>query len=733
MNEKVLIVDDEMIINLNLRRVLEKNGYEPLFVHSGEKCLEKLESGYIPDIILMDINLGEDRMSGPDTTDRIYQHYNIPVVLHSAYTDKKTIDQTKEMTKYGYIHKIPGNDHFLLATIEMALKLFRSEQELRRSEQKYRHLFNNASDAIFLYTISDNRCSTFIEVNDVACRQLGYSRVELLELGRCDIMVDTGGYDDSELIRILNENEECTYETVHQTKQGTYVPVEVKSHLSVMEGQPTVLSTVRDITERKRSQQELQKSEERFRQLAENIKETFWLSTPSMDEFYYVSPTFESTWGFPGSVLYDNPRAWLDAIEEDVREEIQRIIEDRKPDEQEPVLFPEFRVRRPDGSIRWVSARGYPVEDRHGNVYRIAGIAEDITNRKRMEEALNNAYTDLDEIFNVSVPLCVISSNYEMLRVNNSFCRCFGQKEENVIGRKCHDVIRNPVCHTEECELYCIAHGKTQASNSFKANSGNGEARDVLVTAVPYRNSQGELIGVVENFTDITDLRRTEREYRELANHLQHVREEQSAYIAREIHDDLGQTLTALKMNLTLLQQDCRNVHRCQENNPVQESITDMQAILDTMVTKIREITRELRPPVLDTSSIIEAIGWQVQEAREYAGFEIDYASNIDTLELDKDTSLAIFRIVQETLTNCIRHSDADRVRINVVSEHGSLIIKVSDNGKGFVPDEPSKKQSFGIISIQQRASACGGRVAIESSPGKGTAVTLTVPLEVNS
>src|SRR6056297_1905846 len=150
MGGRIFIVEDEMILNLHLKGFLEKNGYTvEMFLH-GDSCLDRLNEGVFPDLILMDINLGKNRMPGPEVTQKIYEKYDIPVVLHSAYTDKTTLDTTKDMIKYGYIQKVPGNEQFILATVEMALKLHSTESELRESEELHRTILGSISDTVLL-------------------------------------------------------------------------------------------------------------------------------------------------------------------------------------------------------------------------------------------------------------------------------------------------------------------------------------------------------------------------------------------------------------------------------------------------------------------------------------------------------------------------------------------------------------------------------------------------------
>lgn len=345
MKKKIFIVDDEMISSLSFQRVLEKNGYQVELYNSGEGCLETLDEGAEPDLILMDINLGPDRMDGSETTRRIYEKYDVPVVLHSAYNVKETIDSTRNMTKYGYILKVPGNEQVLLASLEMALQLYTSEKK-----------------------------------------------------------------------------------------------------------------------------------------------------------------------------------------------------------------------------------------------------------------------------------------------------------------------------------------------------------------------------------------------YRDLSIHLQNVREEQNAAIAREIHDDLGQSMTALKMNLTFLERNLAELGV--ESEEIGETLTDMRFILDGTINRIREIARVLRPAVLDTSGLIEALEWQVKEFQNYSGLNTRFRNTIDEIEMGNERSLNIFRIVQEALTNCARHSGATEVSVTVTMEQGELKISIRDNGSGFKDAERRNKNSFGLVGMKERAIQCGGSLIFDDTPGAGLEVRLAVPVE---
>jgi len=166
---------------------------------------------------------------------------------------------------------------------------------------------------------------------------------------------------------------------------GGLFSVEISLSSGHIGDEPFVLGVLRDVTERNRVEKALGESEERFRQLAENIDEVFWIVSPDWNEVIYISSAYERVWGRSCKSLYEHPRSWMDSIFEEDRPQIEDMIAGRGPDDRQPMIFPEYRIRRPDGTMRWISARGYPVENKQGQVYRIVGIAEDIAARKETE------------------------------------------------------------------------------------------------------------------------------------------------------------------------------------------------------------------------------------------------------------------------------------------------------------------------------------------------------------
>lgn len=219
-------------------------------------------------------------------------------------------------------------------------------------------------------------------------------------------------------------------------------------------------------------------------------------------------------------------------------------------------------------------------------------------------------------------------------------------------------------------------------------------------------------------------LRRSLDQLRALTNYLQYVREEERTRIAREVHDELGQALTGLKLDMSWL------ATRLAKNaKPVQEKVKTMVAHIDTTIQTVRRIATELRPGILDSLGLVAALEWQANEFQSRTGIPCVVTSDVSDTHWDQDFTTVIFRIFQETLTNIIRHAKATRVDVRLSEQNGAVVLTVSDNGRGISDDEIANTKSIGLIGMRERAMLVGGEVAIAGASGKGTTVTLRVPL----
>ncbi len=178
-------------------------------------------------------------------------------------------------------------------------------------------------------------------------------------------------------------------------------------------------------------------SERRFRQLAENIREVFWVVSPDWKEIIYVSPAYEEVWGLSTESLYKAPESWINSLLEEDRKDVLEYLTEKTAGSLEGIVFPDYRVRRPDGSVRWISARGFPVFDDSGQVYRVVGIAEDITDRKASDEALRRSEENFRLIVENQNDLVVkFDRDYRLLFASPSYLGFFNRKEEDILNRQ---------------------------------------------------------------------------------------------------------------------------------------------------------------------------------------------------------------------------------------------------------------------------------------------------------
>jgi signal transduction histidine kinase len=227
---------------------------------------------------------------------------------------------------------------------------------------------------------------------------------------------------------------------------------------------------------------------------------------------------------------------------------------------------------------------------------------------------------------------------------------------------------------------------------------------------------------VAERTRAHSELRESRGELRALATHLQSVREEERTQIAREIHDELGQALTALKMDVHWIG------HRIEAQPALRERARTMSALIDTTVQTVRRISTELRPKLLDDLGLSAAIEWQAREFEQRSGIVCDVRSEPEDIMLDPQCSTAFFRIFQETLTNVARHARARHVDVALRMDSNGVILLVSDDGIGITPERASNPGALGIVGMRERAYSLGGTFDVSGDPGPGTSVRVSIP-----
>lgn len=325
---------------------------------------------------------------------------------------------------------------------------------------------------------------------------------------------------------------------------------------------------------------------------------------------------------------------------------------------------------------------------------------------------------------------CIVrSGRYQ--HVNNAWLRMHGYTSpDEVIGQ--HFTITHIEAERGRVQRITekLLHGEPIPTAEFTRLCKDGSIGYHTFSAIPVMRS-GEIVGVEGFLIDITERKRAEDELslsyeklRNLAGHLQSIREEERTCIAREIHDELGQALTALKMDTSWL-----SSRLAKDEKSLFEKTRSMLDLIDMTIKTVKRMSTELRPGLLDDLGLAAAIEWQAEEFQNRTGCKCEVIIDPDDIALDDDRSTAIFRIFQEALTNVARHADATMVKVSLIEKAGKLVLEVRDNGCGITQEQISDPRSFGLIGIRERVHPWRGEVKMEGVRNKGTAVTVTILL----
>lgn len=265
---------------------------------------------------------------------------------------------------------------------------------------------------------------------------------------------------------------------------------------------------------------------------------------------------------------------------------------------------------------------------------------------------------------------------------------------------------------------------------NFRMPGKNGSVKYIVTELVIKRNEKYKAVRIVGFCQDITERKKAEKalqastdELRDLAAHLQDIREDERAAIAREIHDELGQQLTGLKMDMSWIMKKMKTA-----DDAIKQKIESSIELLGKTLNAVRKIASELHPSILDNLGLIDAIQWQSQEFEKRSGIKTEFRNSFSPITPAKKIIIGIFRIYQESLTNIARHADATKILTTLEQKHGHIILNIKDNGKGFDVLKIHHKKTLGLLSMKERTLMMGGKYIIRSEIGKGTSILVSVP-----
>jgi PAS domain S-box-containing protein len=591
-----------------------------------------------------------------------------------------------------------------------------TEEVLRESEKKFRKLADSVDIGIVIIQEQMIRY-----INHAAEVLTGYSKEDLMAMPFWEIFhPDFKEIIKEQVLAYRSGNIfPYHYDLKIVTKNGKERWWHTREDVFDFGSKPALIITAYDITERKITEEMLHASETKFRTLSETTSAAIFIYQG--EHYQYANPAMKSITGYTQEELL--AMKFWDVIHPDFQERVKELGLKRQRGEAVPSRN-EIMIVTKNGEKRWVeiNAAYFEFQGRPSGL----GSAFDITERKQAEEMLRVSAQEWRTTFDtISDAVCLLELDGKILRCNVAMTKLFDKPYEKIIGHTCWEIIYGTSNPIKVCSFARMR--KTKRREAIVLPMRN---RWFNITADPLLDMAGNLIGGIKIIRDITkqklaeeELESSREQLRNLSAHLQYTSEEERKHIAREIHDELGQSLTALKMDISWL------INKLpKDEKPLLVKTESMLGLIDKTVKTVQRISTELRPGLLDDLGLAAAIEWQAEEFQKRTGIKCK-ATLDEEIIVDQDRSTAIFRIFQETLTNVARHANATRVRVNLGEKAGKLMLKVKDNGKGITEKQISDPKSFGLIGIQERIHLFGGNFKISGIRDKGTTVTVGIPL----
>ena len=617
---------------------------------------------------------------------------------------------------------------YVVAIAEDITDRKRMQAALLKSEEKFAKAFRGSPAAMLLAKI-ESAGNRIVDANEAFERVSGYRREEVVgrlaqqELG---LFADPREFEEW-IEKFRGAGRIGGFQFHFRRKTGDVGTGLISAESMELDGELWMITSTIDITERKRAEARLRAQYERFQKIIQNTDAGYFRI--GMDGCYQdVNPAWLRMHGFTRGedaigLHFSAVQAPGDAAE--AQETVDALTRGGS------ARSGEFSRLCRDGTIGYHSYSASPVVD-GDRVIGIEGFLIDITERKRAEEHLrrSQAYLAESERLTHVGTWALKVATLELVFWSPELHRIFGFDLGK--GLPALEAILARIHPGDSAVLETLKRAVGQKESvdlDFRILLPDGAVRHIHSLAHPVVNQAGEVeyngmsMDVTERKLAEDALQRSLVLVRALAAKVESVREEERTRLARQIHDDLGQAWTGIKMDLSSLVYHPPVSLR--ERARRSRAILDM---IDGAVESVRKIATELRPAILDDLGLAAAVEWAAQgfAARTGMKYALDLAPG--NLAIDTGTATALFRILQEALTNIARHAEATEFSVWLAESDGALCLEVRDNGKGFQEARLAHGGSLGILGMRERALLLGGRLTIRSSPGEGATVTVWIP-----
>jgi PAS domain S-box-containing protein len=587
-------------------------------------------------------------------------------------------------------------------------------------------IINSLPGVFYLRSLSTGKCLRWNKNFETV---LEYTSREVAESILYDCIVEKDrGFVKQTVDEAFKKGEGVAVETEIITKSGKQLPYYLTGIPIIYENELCLMGTGIDITERKKAQELVIKERDLSDSIINTLPGVFFLRSLETGKLLRWNKNFETVTGRSKEEIAESKL--LEYIAEEDKKYIGQKIETGL---NTGYAEAEAHIASKDGRKTPYFLTGITIM--YEGQRCILGTGIDISARKKAEEELRESEQKYKLLFESNpLPMFMFSrDDFSILDVNESAIRHYGFSKEEFLEMKATDL------RPQEDVSKFLEKVTTSATGAINLGIWNHKKKNETVISVEiigydivYQDKPARLTlanDVTEKLAAEEKLKQSYNEVRRLTNHLQNIREEERTHIAREIHDELGQQLTVLKMDASWL-----NKRLSSSDAAAKEKLRGLLDLLDGTVKTVRRISSELRPSLLDDLGLIAAIEWHLKEFKKRSGIQTNFLTDEADLSLPDEVKTGLFRILQESLTNIARHAEAREVKVTLHIKNDELILSIEDDGRGFDKFEVAGKKTLGVLGMEERSEMMGGNYQINSRPGEGTVVTVSIPfkLEVN-
>jgi len=475
------------------------------------------------------------------------------------------------------------------------------------------------------------------------------------------------------------------------------------------------------IVERKQGEEALRTSERKYRTLLEITSEGCWLINPDLKTIEVNAALCKMLGYSQDEMLGKTP---FDFVDDENR---KIFIEQTSKISVTAHRSYEITLKKKNGEDLATYFNATTIRDESGEVKGSFAFITDITEKKRAEESLRKSEEQYRNIFkNIQDVYYEVTLDGIIIETSPSIEDVSLYKREEVIGKSLTDIYVDPK-NRDEFLKELLKNGKVTDYEALLTDK-NGSQTYCSITAKLVRDKQGNPVKIIGSLRNISDRKRAEEMIHALTSELMKSQENERQRISRDLHDNVAQELSAVKIGFETLFD-----HQPAIPPEIRQRVSEMSRTLQESIKAVRDVSYDLRPPALDEMGLVETLVHYCNDFSEDNGINVDFHSaGMKDLNLDFDTEINLYRLIQEGLTNIKKHADAEHVTVRLVAAFPNIILRIEDNGKGFDVQKRmatlTKEKQMGIRSMEQRAKLLQGEMEIQSKPMQGTKIFITLP-----